>query len=93
MTRVEFIVLGLVTSGFLASGFLASGFLFSTGLVVDPEFSVAFLPVEDPEEELLLEDELLLTLLMLIEFPVLAGGRLRLVFSRATDIMQNLYYT
>jgi hypothetical protein len=95
MTRVEFIVLGLVASGFLASGllasgFLASGFLFSTGLVVEPELPVAFLPVADPEEdELLLVDEELPTLLMVTLFvlPVLAAVRLPLVFSAATDIM------
>jgi hypothetical protein len=80
MTRVEFIVIigGVVPSGFLApgfvaSGFLASGFLVSAGLVVAEESTEAFLPAADPEEEeLLLVDEELPTLLIVTfcELPV-----------------------
>jgi hypothetical protein len=92
MTRVEFIVIigGLVPSGFLASGFLASGFLFSDGLVVASELTAAFLPAAEPEEEeLLLVDEELPTLLMetFCVLPVLAALRLPLVLYSAADIM------
>jgi hypothetical protein len=59
-------------------------------LLVALESTVAFLPAADPEEEeLLLVDEELPTLLMVTfcELPVLAAVRLPLVFSAAADIM------
>jgi dipeptide/tripeptide permease len=95
MTRVEFIVLGLVAtgfvvSGFVVSGFVVSGFLLFAGLVVASELTAAFLPAAEPEEEeLLLVDEELPTLLMVTfcVLPVLAATRLPLVFSAAADIM------
>jgi hypothetical protein len=62
---------GFVVSGFLESGFVASGFLFSAGLLVAVESAEAFLPAAEPEELLLVDEELpTLLIVTFCELPV-----------------------